>query len=167
MSESLINFKSMDGLALKGTLRIKKDPAKFAILFVHGITVDREEDGFYTQFAKKMDSISAISLRFDLRCHGASQGKYEDLTLAGVINDVDSAVHELQKHAPSNIPLIIIAASFSGGLTSYWAFENSNKIHSIVLLNPVLNYGEHMLFSKWFWNNDEISVKGTELLKTQ
>jgi len=167
MSESLINFKSMDGFALKGTLRITKDPAKFAILFVHGITVDREEDGFYTQFAKKMDSISAISLRFDLRCHGASQGRYEDLTLAGVINDVDSAVNELQKHAPSHIPLIIIAASFSGGLTSYWAFENSNKIHSLVLLNPVLNYGKHMLFSKWFWNNDEISVKGSEILKTQ
>lgn len=167
MSESLINFKSKDEFALKGTLRITKGPTKFAILFVHGITVDREEDGFYTQFAKKMDSISAVSLRFDLRCHGASQGKYEDLTLAGVINDVDSAVNELRKHVPTHVPLIIIASSFSGGLASYWAFENSNKIHSIVLLNPVLNYGEHMLFSKWFWNNDEISVKGNELLKTQ
>ena len=103
-----------------------------------------------------MDNISAISLRFDLRGHGASQGKYNEITLAAVINDIDSAVNEFQKHVPSHIPLIIIAASFSGGLASYWAFENSNKIHSIVLLNPVLNYGEHMLFSKWFWNNDEI-----------
>jgi len=53
MSESLINFKSTDEFVLKGTLRITKGPTKFVILFVHGITVDREEDGFYTQFAKK------------------------------------------------------------------------------------------------------------------
>lgn len=69
MSESLISFKSIDGLVLKGTLRIVKDSPKFAILFVHGITVDREEDGFYTQFAKNMDNISVISFRFDLRGH--------------------------------------------------------------------------------------------------
>ncbi len=167
MSESLISFKSIDGLVLKGTLRIPKDPPKFAILFVHGITVDREEDGFYTQFVKNMDSISAISFRFDLRGHGASQGKYEEITLAAVINDIDSAVNEFQKHIQSHIPLIIIAASFSGGLASNWAFKNSNKVHSLVLLNPLLNYGEHMLFSKWFWVDEKISDKGNELLKTQ
>lgn len=167
MSESLINFKSTDGLALNGTLRITKDQTKFAILFVHGITVDREEDGFYTQFAKKMDSISATSLRFDLRSHGTSQGKYEELSLEGVINDIDSAVNELRKHVSTHTPLIIIAASFSGGLSSFWASENSNKIQSLILLNPVLDYSGHMLFSKWFWENDKISAKGNELLKTQ
>ena len=114
-----------------------------------------------------MDAICAISFRFDLRGHGTSQGTYEELTLAGIINDIDSAVNELQKHVLTQTPLIIIAASFSGGLSSYWAFENSNKIHSLVLLNPLLDYSEHMLFSKWFWNNDEISVKGNEILKAQ
>jgi len=167
MSESLINFKSADGLLLEGTLRITKGSTKFAVLFVHGITVNREEDGFYTQFAKKMDSISAISFRFDLRGHGSSQGKYEEITLEKVFDDIDAAISELQKHVPSNTPLIIIAASFSGGLASNWAFENSNKMNSLILLNPLLNYSEHMLFSKWFWVNDEISIKGNELLKTQ
>ena len=61
MSESLINFQSKDGLQLEGTLRITKDSTKVAILFVHGITVDREEDGFYTQFAKKMDDVVKIN----------------------------------------------------------------------------------------------------------
>ena len=113
MRESLINFQSKDGLQLEGTLRTTKDSTKVAILFVHGITVDREEDGFYTQFAKKMDDISAMSFRFDLRGHGTSQGKYEELTLAGVINDIDSAVNEIRIHVPIHVPLIIIAASFS------------------------------------------------------
>ncbi len=167
MSESLINFQSKDGLQLEGTLRTTKDSTKVAILFVHGITVDREEDGFYTQFAKKMDDISAMSFRFDLRGHGTSQGKYEELTLAGVINDIDSAVNEIRIHVPIHVPLIIIAASFSGGLASNWAVKNSNKIHALVLLNPLLDYGEHMLFSKEFWEDDEISLKGNEILKTQ
>ena len=167
MSESLINFKSIDGLELEGTLRVTNNPTKFAVLFVHGITVDREEDGFYTQFAQKMDNISATSFRFDLRGHGSSQGEYEKITLGKVIDDIDSAVNELQKHVPSNTPLIIIAASFSGGLASNWAFENSNKVNSLILLNPLLNYSEHLLFSKWFWVNEEISVKGNELLETQ
>ncbi len=167
MSESLINFRSIDGLVLEGTLRIPKGSTKFAVLFVHGITVSREEDGFYTQFAKNMDRISAISLRFDLRGHGSSQGKYDVITLAKIIDDIDAAVTELRNHVPSNTPLILIAASFSGGLASNWAYENSNKVHSLILLNPLLNYGEHMLFSKWFWVNEEISFKGNELLKTQ
>jgi hypothetical protein len=167
MSESLINFQSKDGLQLEGTLRITRDSTKIAILFVHGITVDREEDGFYTQFAKKMDDLSAMSFRFDLRGHGTSQGKYEDLTLAGVINDIDSAVNEIRVHVPIHVPLVIIAASFSGGLASNWALKNSNKIHALVLLNPLLDYGEHMLFSKGFWENDQISFKGNEILKTQ
>ena len=163
--EESTTFYSLDGYRLEGTFRNVPNP-KHAILLVHGITVTREEDGFYTEFAKKLDKLSSTSLRFDLRCHGSSEGEYENLTLSGVINDIDAAVKELQKKIPSKIPLTIIATSFGGGLSAYWASEHIDKIHSLVLLNPLLDYGKRMLFDKEFWN-DEISDKYIKILNNQ
>lgn len=167
MSESSISFHSADGFLLEGTLRNPETEIKHVVLLVHGITVTREEDGFYTEFARRLDKLSATSLRFDLRCHGSSEGKYEELTLFGVINDIDSAVKEIRKKIPSEIPLTIIAASFGGGLSAYWASEHIDKIHSLVLLNPLLDYGRRMLFPKPFWNNGKLSPEGIETLKKQ
>lgn len=167
MSESQISFHSVDGFRLDGTLRKSDSETKHAILLVHGITVTREEHGIYTEFAKKLDELSATSLRFDLRCHGSSEGKSEELTLLGVINDIDSAVKEIRKNVPSDVPLTIIAASFGGGLSAYWASEHIDEIHSLVLLNPLLDFGSRMLFSKPFWNNGKLSLEGIETLKKQ
>lgn len=167
MNESSISFHSVDGFRLEGTLRNSEAKSKHAVLLVHGSTVTREEHGLYTEFAQRLDELSATSLRFDLRCHGSSEGKYEELTLLGVINDIDSAVKEIRKKVPSDVPLTIIAASFGGGLSAYWASEHMDKIHSIVLLNPLLDYGRQMLFLKPYWHDGKLSSEGAETLKKQ
>lgn len=167
MNEIPVTFYSMDGLRLEGTFAMPDKPIKHLILLVHGITVDREEDGFYTEFAKKLDGIDAATFRFDLRSHGSSEGTYEQLTLSGVINDIDSAVREIRNRVPYSIPLTIIAASFGGGLSAYWASEHPNEINSLVLLNPLLDYGKRMLFAKPFWDNHKLTKEGADTLAKQ
>jgi uncharacterized protein len=167
MKEIPITFHSMDGFRLEGTLGLPDGSIKYAVLLVHGITVDREEDGFYTEFSRRLDSIDAATFRFDLRCHGSSEGTYEQLTLAGVVNDINSAVQEIRKQISSSIPLSIIAASFGAGLSVYWASEYANEINTLVLLNPLLDYGKRMLFAKPFWDKNRLTDEGAETLEKQ
>ena len=165
MTEENISFLSNDGFKLEGTLH-KSQQTQYAVLFVHGITVDREEDGFYTEFSKKLDSINVTSFRFDLRAHGKSEGKFSEVTLIGVINDIDSAYRVLKKNISENIPIIIIAASFGAGLSANWVAKNSNYVKSLILLNPLLDYGKRMLFDKpQYWKNESLTAKAINELK--
>ncbi len=167
MKDTVVNFTSFDNINLQGTFREPQGEIKCAVLLIHGITVDREEDGFYTEFATHLEQISAASLRFDLRSHGKSDGKYEELTLTGVINDIGSALKELKKIIPSRTPVSIIATSFGGGLAAHWISEHQNEIMTLVLLNPLLDYARRMLFPKPFWDNGKLSSEGAETLKKQ
>jgi predicted alpha/beta hydrolase len=72
---------SPDGLHLAGTFLAPVDARQGAIL-VHGGGVTREEGGFFTRLAAGLAETGVASLRFDLRGHGESEGRQEDLTLA-------------------------------------------------------------------------------------
>lgn len=168
MIETTVTFPSLDGINLHGTLRKPDNAADYAVLFVHGITVTREEDGFYTEFAKRLDSLNAISLRFDLRGHGKSnECSHEEVTLTGVINDIDAAFTKLCENVLPSTPTVIIAASFGAGLSSYWASENIKKLRTLVLLNPLFDYALRMLYSKPYWNQNKLTDEGMKTLKKQ
>lgn len=165
MKDQIVRFNSVDGFHLEGSLRKPVGIIKSAVLMVHGITVDRDEDGFYADFASKLETIGVATLRFDLRAHGKSEGKFEELTLTGVMNDIESAVKVLQDHLNPNIPTSIMAASFGGGLSVYWASRHQKEIRTIVLLNPILDYARRMLFTKPYWDKDHLTLKGAQNLR--
>jgi len=165
--EKQVSFQSSDGL-LRGTLRIPTTKINHMSLLVHGITVNREEDGFYTELSKRLASIGSASLRFDLTGHGSSQGSYEKITLTKVTNDIEMAYKELCTNLlPNDVPLNVISSSFGGGLSACWAERNQDKVRALILLNPLLEYGIHMLYSKPFWSNGNLTTKGIETLKNQ
>ena len=166
--EEAVEFRSVDGTELRGTLRAASQP-RAGVLFVHGITVDREEDGFYKTFADRLDAVGATSLRFDLRGHGKSGGSYEGATLTGVINDIGCAHGLLASRLPRSAPTFIIAASFGGGLSVCWAAAapsgpaargNGAPLKGLVLLNPLFDYGKRMLFDKPYWDGGGLTADG-------
>lgn len=163
MNEIDIEFSSLDGIKLRGTLLTAEKKQSLSIL-VHGITTDRNEDGFYTDLANLLSKRGISSLRFDLRGHGKSEGRYEDVTLCGVINDVGAAVNELRKYLKSDEKVSIIAASFGGGLAAYWCSEHISEVSKLVLLNPLLDYGKRMLYPKEFWNGTRLTDSGIKEL---
>src|SRR5215467_4168546 len=85
------DFMSLDGLHLKGTLELSRDPTIAAAVLVHGGGVTRGEGGFFTRIATALRDAQVSTLRFDFRAHGESQGRQEELTLAGVANDIRAA----------------------------------------------------------------------------
>ena len=158
-AEEEAEFRSADGTALRGTLRSVPSP-RLGALLVHGITADRQEDGFYARLAESLAGAGMSSLRFDFRAHGKSEGRYEDLTLSGVINDIGSAHGALSGALPAGTPKVVIAAGFGGGLSACWAADSGRPPDGLVLLNPLLDYGKRMLFDKPFWEDGALTERG-------
>ena len=87
-----IEFRSLDGIGLSGTLVVPPTAVESATVLVHGGGVTRDEGGFFSRLAFGLSQVGIASLRFDLRGHGRSEGRQEDLTLSGVANDIRAAV---------------------------------------------------------------------------
>jgi pimeloyl-ACP methyl ester carboxylesterase len=135
-------FTSFDGLVLEGTVTTPTGTLNGRAILVHGMTADREEWGFFTQLSQHLRTLGIASLRFDYRCHGASSGiPATDLSLGGIINDVNAAYEHLLTRFPDPaLPTFIFAVSFSGGVTAAWASALTSKPAKLFLCAPVLDY---------------------------
>jgi alpha-beta hydrolase superfamily lysophospholipase len=154
-------FRSLDGLTLHGTL-VTSVGAGSATVLVHG----GEEGGFFARLADGLADVGLPSLRFDLRGHGESEGRQEDLTLAGVVNDIRAAVKHMREMT-SSTTVNLIGTSFGGGLTAFYASQYPDTVHRLVLFNPLLNYKKRFIEDKPYWHDDHIDEEAGKELAAQ
>lgn len=159
-------FRSLDGLELSGAFTALRDmTASRVVVLVHGGGVTREEGGFFTRMAEGLARAGTATLRFDLRGHGASQGHQRDLTLSGVVNDIRAAVdHAKELAALSDEGVALLGASFSGGLCAFYAAHHPETVHSLTLLNPLVDYKKRFIDDKPYWEGDRIAPEEGEAL---
>lgn len=90
------------------------------ILFLHGLGSNREgEKVLFLEEAMRAEGRGFA--RFDFRGHGSSEGRFEDLTLSGLLADVHAVLQALRQGA-AGTPLrrVLLVGSSLGGLTSAW-----------------------------------------------
>ncbi|WP_157254899.1 alpha/beta hydrolase [Nonomuraea typhae] len=165
-TEHEITFRTLDGLHLAGTLVTPGEPPEHAVVLVHGGGVTRHEGGFFNRLAAGFSDFGIASLRFDLRGHGESEGKQEELTLSAILNDIRVAL----RHARDTIgapSLSLLGTSFTGGVTAYYSAKHPDEISRLVLLNPRLNYKERTIDSRPFWQNDYLTDEAAAQLSAQ
>lgn len=133
-------FTSYDGLTLHGTYSRPPAQVRAAALLVHGITANREEWGFYTRMAAYMADLGAATLRFDYRCHGVDTTPFDQLSLSGIVNDIDAAHSHLVKRSGAALPTYIMGTSFGGGLSAFWAARHPGALKGLFLCAPVISY---------------------------
>jgi uncharacterized protein len=159
-------FRSLDGIRLRGTLVVPSEESANAAVFVHGGGVTRHEGGFFTRLASGLAEAGISSLRFDIRGHGESEGRQEDLTISGVVNDIRSAVEyvctEIGVQQAS-----VIGASFGGGISAFYASRYPEQVRRLVLINPLLNYKKRFIDDKPYWHEEHISRDAGEELSSQ
>jgi uncharacterized protein len=159
-------FRTLDGLQLSGALVMPEDPPLGAVVLVHGGGVTREEGGFFTRLAAGLGEAGVASLRFDLRGHGHSEGKQEELTLSAILNDIRVAnAHVRTETSVSSVSLL--GASFGGGICGYYAAKRPADVHRLVLLNPQLDYKKRTIDSRSYWSNDSIDDEAARQLADQ
>lgn len=105
-----VEFRSLDGLRLRGTLTMPPVALGAAAVLVHGGGVTREEGGFFARFAAGLAEAGMPVLRFDFRAHGESDGRPEDLTIAGVANDIRAAVRRVRDWAQRRPTIVLVHA---------------------------------------------------------
>lgn len=111
-----------------------------------------------------MADAAIASLRFDLRGHGESEGRQDDLTIAGVLADIRAAIAHVRSRVGVD-RLALLGTSFSGGICAYYAAQHPAELTSLVMLNPLLNYKKRFIDDKPYWHNGHINEEaGRELL---
>ncbi len=150
------SFRTLDGLHLAGILVTPERPAEHTVVLVHGGGVTREEGGFFTRLAAGLGEVGVGSLRFDLRGHGESEGRQEELTLSAILNDIRVALAHVREVTGAR-RISLLGASFAGGVCGYYAAERPEEIDRLVLLNPQLDYKKRTIDSRPYWDNNYLS----------
>lgn len=163
---SSTRLRALDGLQLAGTVVVPDSVADHAVVMVHGGGVTREEGGFFTRLANGLAEAGVASLRFDLRGHGESEGRQEELTLAAILNDIRVAIAHVKEAAGAD-RTSLLGASFGGGICGYYAAKRPDEIARLVLLNPQMDYKKRTIDSRPYWVNDYLSDEGARDLSEQ
>ena len=162
-TEQRVSFQSLDGLHLVGTLTSFEHPATAAAVLVHGGGATRDEAGYFTRLAGGLAEAGISSMRFDLRGHGESGGRQEDLTIAAIVNDIRAAFAFVHKEI-GNTRSHLYGTSFSGGACALYAASHPTRLSSLTLANPLLNYKKRFIDDKPYWHDDRISNDAAQLL---
>jgi pimeloyl-ACP methyl ester carboxylesterase len=155
-------IRTRDGLKLAGTLVTPAAKTERSVVLVHGGGVTRDEAGFFTRLAAGLADAGVASLRFDLRGHGESEGRQEDLTLSAILNDI----HDVLAHIGTR-SVSLLGASFSGGICGYYAARGGIALDNLVLFNPLLNYKKRFIDDKPYWHDDSIDDAAADELAEQ
>lgn len=140
--EEKVYFKTTDELKLCGILTKSEQISEKCVILCHGITVDKEEDGIFTDLAKKIAKNGFNVLRFDFRGHGESEGESVDMTIHGESEDIEAALVYLRSRGFSKFA--IVAASFAGGAACFFTSKNKDFVSAFVLWNSLIDYGSRI-----------------------
>jgi hypothetical protein len=164
MKEEKVYFQNSEGLNLCGIFTYSKNPTKTCIVLCHGMTVDKDEGGIFTNLARKLVQEGFTVFRFDFRGHGESEGKSIDMTIAGEKEDLSSTIEFLKSKGYEKFG--ILAASFGGGASTLYVAEHQDIIKTFVLWNPIIDY-HSILKPELPWPKKYFNEKAMEKLEKQ
>lgn len=163
VTSTTTSFRTLDGLRLSATLVTPVGPTERAVVLVHGGGVTREEGGFFTRLAAGLGEAGVASLRFDLRGHGESEGRQEELTLVTILNDIRVALGYVRQQTGASL-VSLLGASFAGGVCAHYAAKRPAELDRLVLFNPQLDYHQRTIASRPYWTDDRLSDEMAEQL---
>jgi alpha-beta hydrolase superfamily lysophospholipase len=122
-------------------------------VLAHGISVEKNEGGFYRRLATRLANAGIANLRFDFRGHGESGRASTEASVRGEILDLESAVKFSQKKGPSK-KVAIVATSFGASVAVLLAAKKPRPLSSLALLCPVLDYRKTFIQPTTPWGRE-------------
>jgi alpha-beta hydrolase superfamily lysophospholipase len=136
-------------MRLSGIYRSVEGIPKAGIVLAHGILVEKDYGGFYPALATALAKEGLESLRFDFRGHGESEGRLEEMTIAGEVQDLAMAVRVLKSRQAPQIG--IVGTSFGAGVAVLYATQARRTPFALVLLSSILDFGRGFLEPETPW----------------
>lgn len=139
-----IKYNTIDNITLNGIL--EKNNSNTCIIMCHGIRSGKEEHGNFTKLAEVLNKNNIDSFRFDFRGHGENDSEFSSVTIDGEIKDLEATIEIILNKGYKNI--ILLGASFGGGIISLIDFKKYSNIKGLILWYPCIVYNETDLFCK-------------------
>lgn len=126
-----------------------------SVLFCHGFEGNKcGLNRTYVNLAQELSKRGFVSLRFDYRGSGDSEGEFKDVTLEGEVSDTLKAIELLAKDDQVDPNRICLLGRSLGSVVAVQAAARHRAIKSIALWAPI--------YSPDFWEKLSIaSQKGT------
>lgn len=153
-AEKTVDF-AVDGQKVVGTLSLPDGVANPpAILLLHGFTGSRDEleipavkEGIFARAARLWADRGYASLRIDFRGNGGSEGKFEDMTMEGLVKDATGALDFLAAGgAVDKDRIALVGWSMGGAVASAVAGRDGDRLTSVSLWAPGTNMASALSF---------------------
>lgn len=134
-----VTFTSQ-GMQIIGVLhRPPADTKPPAVVFYHGCTGSKiEAHWLFVKLARHLAALGIMTLRFDFRGSGESEGEFEEMTLSGEIADGLCAFEYVVTECGADPRRTgVLGLSMGGAVAAILAGRLGNRVKSCVLLNPV------------------------------
>jgi len=146
-----VEFASRRGNLLVGDLHRASRELGPTLLLCHGMESTRhgtKQQAIVERFLPLGFSV----LRFDFSFVGESEGRFEDLTLTGEVDDTLGALDFLQEFAPKRV--VLVGSSLGGAVALLAAARTPERVHAIATIAAV---ADTTLFTKTL-TEDEIEA---------
>lgn len=105
------------------------------VIICHGFT-SRKEFSVLKNLADDLEADGIASVRFDFNGHGASEGRFQDMTVLNEISDAKKVYEYVKNNFPNATSISLAGHSQGGVVASMTAGELGDNITALVLLAP-------------------------------
>lgn len=163
MKRKNIKILTPDQVQLVAVIEEPETQPKAVAILAHGITVEKNEGGFYTGLSRHLVTDQIATVRFDFRGHGESGGRSEEMTVVGEIIDLATVIKFSLKRY--QLPLGVVATSFGASIALLYGSCEKRFVKTQVLLCPVVDYSKAFLNPETPWGRKQFGQRRIELAK--
>jgi alpha/beta superfamily hydrolase len=133
--EERISFRNLRGQHLIGILHHPSTTHPTAAVVVcHGMESSKESEKLVA-LSRQLSERGILALRFDFGCSGESEGKFEDVTYSGEVEDLRAAYELVLKYRPNKIG--ILGSSMGGTVALLFAAREKQVAAIVTIAAPV------------------------------
>jgi pimeloyl-ACP methyl ester carboxylesterase len=133
--EERITFSNPRGQRLVGILhRPDRSEAASAVILCHGMESNKESEKLVAM-SRELATKGILALRFDFSGSGESEGKFEEITYSGEVEDLRAAYDFVLRYKPKKIG--VLGSSMGGTVALLFAAEERNVAALVTIAAPV------------------------------
>jgi dipeptidyl aminopeptidase/acylaminoacyl peptidase len=132
--EEIVAFQNARGQKLAGILHHPATQPVAAVILCHGMESSKESEKI-VRLSRQLSDRGILALRFDFAGSGESEGKFEDLTYSGEVEDLHAAYNLVLQYRPKKIG--IFGSSMGGTVALLFAAQEQNVAALVTLAAPV------------------------------